>query len=167
MQCIYISLNLSYNWDTVKMVYHYPECICCSSLGTALSILANYFIFCYFNICQFMFSVSVGVEKVIYDFILLGVWQLIYIRLRPGREADNPATQNRGLKSILNKNTQESGLASWEVIARLAATRMMFKYKFNVDNLEEHRLVTRLHFGPIFKLDKLNMESYIYKLSLL
>lgn len=77
--------------------------------------------------------------------------------------------QNRGLKKALNKcslfNTRllhkEARFADWETRARLSCCRLMFKYKYNQDLVESNRTNTRLHNGPIFKLDQPNSVNFI------
>lgn len=81
--------------------------------------------------------------------------------------------QNKGLKIVFNRNRfystrllhKDARLASWEVRARLAANRMMFKFKFNHNCLEEHRQGTRLQSGPLFKVTRPNSKSFINSLS--
>lgn len=78
--------------------------------------------------------------------------------------------QNRGLKVALSRDVRygtndlhkEAGLASWEVHARIAQTRLMFKYKYNEEYVEhnvEGRL-TRLQMGPIYKLITPRTDRY-------
>lgn len=71
-------------------------------------------------------------------------------------------TQNKGLKMALardirydtNELHKEAGLASWEVRARIALTRLMFKYKYNEEFVEPDldNRQTRLQTGPFYKL---------------
>lgn len=70
--------------------------------------------------------------------------------------------QNRGLKIALKRERRystdilhkEARLATWEVRARMALTRLMFKYKHQDEYIECDigRSTTRLQSGPFFKL---------------
>lgn len=75
--------------------------------------------------------------------------------------------QNRGLKRVLRKdryyNTEQlhidAKMAKWEVRARLASTRLMFKYKYWEGylvnrNSDPSRMETKSHDGPMFVLDR-------------
>lgn len=81
--------------------------------------------------------------------------------------------QNKGLKIVFSRNRfyptrllhKDANLASWEVRARLAANRMMFKFKFNHDCLEDHRQGTRLQSGPLLKVTRPNSKAFINSLS--
>lgn len=81
--------------------------------------------------------------------------------------------QNKGLKIVFERarlyNTRllhkEANLASWEVRALVAASRLMFKYKFLPSNIELNRPGTGSQTGPIFKIDRPNARSIIISLS--
>lgn len=81
--------------------------------------------------------------------------------------------QNKGLKVAFNRDRRystrllhkEANLASWEVRSRISANRLMFKYKFNTENLEECRSGTRLQSGPLFKVERPKSKSFINSLS--
>lgn len=70
--------------------------------------------------------------------------------------------QNRVLKIALNRNSRystdilhkEARLASWEVRARMALTRLMFKYKHHDEYIvtNDSGSLTRLQSGPLFRL---------------
>lgn len=82
--------------------------------------------------------------------------------------------QNRGLKSVLRKdrlyNTEQlhkdAGLAKWEVRARLASTRLMFKYKYWEGYLVSRdrdftMAETRSYDGPMFVLDRPGSNRFL------
>lgn len=68
--------------------------------------------------------------------------------------------KNRGLKIALNKNARyctnllhkDARLATWEVRARMALTKLMFKYKHQEEYIERNdaERLTRLQSGPFF-----------------
>lgn len=70
--------------------------------------------------------------------------------------------KNRGLKIALNKNARyctnllhkDARLATWEVRARMALTKLMFKYKHQEEYIERNdaERLTRLQSGPFFRL---------------
>lgn len=83
--------------------------------------------------------------------------------------------QNKSLKKALGRHIRyntndlhkEAGLATWEVQARIALSRLIFKYKYNEDYIDLNLTgrLTRLQSGPIFKkphTDKFkNSVSYL------
>lgn len=81
--------------------------------------------------------------------------------------------QNKGLKIIFMRNRlyntkqlhKDANLASWEVRALIAASRLMFKYKFFPSFIEQPRPGTRLPNGPIFKLARPNSKRFINSVS--
>lgn len=56
---------------------------------------------------------------------------------------------------------KEAKLAIWEVRSRVSANRLMFKYKFDVSNLEQGRPGTRSQNGPLFKIIRPNSKTFI------
>lgn len=108
---------------------------------------------------------------------------ILLLNCNEGERIKIQRAQNRGLKCILRKdrmhNTKslhkEARLATWEVRARLAGTRLMFKYK----GLPEHlhtpgmrsliydgpsrntAIQTRASLGPILHLDFPHSNKYI------
>lgn len=82
-------------------------------------------------------------------------------------------TQNKGLKIAYGRDRlystrllhKDANLASLKVRARLTANRMMLKYKFNTENLEEGRQGTRLQSGLLFKVPRPNSKSFINSMS--
>lgn len=83
--------------------------------------------------------------------------------------------QNRGLKIALAKDMRystgilhkEARLASWEVRARMAAMRLMFKYKHNDEYTEACPMgsSTRAHYGPLIIVDKPKTTNYSKSIS--
>lgn len=77
--------------------------------------------------------------------------------------------QNKGLKLVYNKdrrfNTKllhkEARLASWECRALAQACRLMFKYKYDKDNLMLGKPGTRSQSGPLFHIDRPNSKKFI------
>lgn len=79
-------------------------------------------------------------------------------------------TQNRGLKLALGRNVRfstnelhkEASLASWEVRSRIALTRLMFKYKSNVEHVDynDDNRLTRLQSGPFYKVETPRTEKF-------
>lgn len=77
--------------------------------------------------------------------------------------------QNKGLKIAFNRNRcystkqlhKDAKIAPWEVRARIAANRLMFKYKHITSNLDQGRTGTRLQSGPVFKIERPKSKSYI------
>lgn len=79
-------------------------------------------------------------------------------------------TQNKGLKVALGREVRystnalhkEAGLASWEVRARIARTRLMFKYKYNEEFVDFNLTssLTRLQSGPFFKIETPRTDKY-------
>lgn len=71
---------------------------------------------------------------------------------------------NKGLKVALRRDRlsetkllhKEARLASWETRARLAFNKLMFKFRYNQDFLEQGRNATRLHESTVFSLEKPN-----------
>lgn len=82
-------------------------------------------------------------------------------------------TQNKCLRFILKKDRMYSSelvhrdarLETLKVRALTAAMKLMFKFKFNEDNLMEpindERIATRSNRGPIFKLDYPNSNRFL------
>lgn len=52
-------------------------------------------------------------------------------------------------------------MADWEHRAKLASSRLMFKYKYNPDLIEMDRPMTRLHEGPVFKQDQPTIVGFL------
>lgn len=81
--------------------------------------------------------------------------------------------QNRNLKNILNKDRmystrllhKDAKLASWEVRARLSAMRLMFKYKFDENNLEHISCNTRIQTGPVLGMEQPQSDKYLRSIS--
>lgn len=75
--------------------------------------------------------------------------------------------QNRGLKLALNKDRlygtitlhNEAKLATWENRTKAALCRLIFKYKYNDDYIICGR-ETRLHDGPVFRVDTPKTDWY-------
>lgn len=74
-------------------------------------------------------------------------------------------TQNRGLKVALKRDRlysttllhQEAGMLSWEARAFMALNRLMFKYKYNGEFLQDKLVkMTRQAAGTLYKVDKPN-----------
>lgn len=76
---------------------------------------------------------------------------------------------SKGLKIALHRrrlhNTRllhkQARLASWETRARLALNKLIFKYKFVEEMLDNGSGTTRLQGGTVFKLEKPNSGHFI------
>lgn len=81
--------------------------------------------------------------------------------------------QNKGLKLSLNKNWyydtkllhKEANLANWETRTHIVLNRLMFKYKYNENFVDDRRLHTGSHGGTLFKLERPNSTHFIRSLS--
>lgn len=76
--------------------------------------------------------------------------------------------QNKGLKVALHKNRfyittplhQEAGTASWESRALILLNRLMIKFIFKEDFLQDNLFSTRQSNGTLYKLDEPNLSAY-------
>lgn len=83
--------------------------------------------------------------------------------------------QNRGLRLALGRNKyystvllqQEAKMTSWESRAFLSLNRLMFKYKFNEDFIQDNTISTRLYEGTVFKLERPNSSGFRRSISYL
>lgn len=100
----------------------------------------------------------------IYKAMVLPYWEYGSTILLSGTQADRKKfqyLQNKGLKIALNKCSlfstrllhKEARLADWETRARLSCCRLMFKYKYYEDLIDQNRAISRMHDGPVFRID--------------